>query len=64
MCLVDVPGRPVLSRREMEEEWIWEREEVRGGCGMGREGKLWSGCNIQEKNKQKKSICTTYRMEY
>jgi hypothetical protein len=35
----------------MEEEWIWLRGEV--GVG-GWERKLWSGCNIGEKNKRKK----------
>lgn len=27
-CLVDIPGKPALFSKEMEEDWIWGKGEV------------------------------------
>lgn len=55
-CSADIPGRPAEGKTQ--EKWIWERGEdaeegeVAGEDGKEwREGKLWSGCDVCDKNK-------------
>ena len=43
LCSVDIPRRPDLLWRELEENWIWSRGEMQAGMGSGRNGQR-GGC--------------------
>lgn len=49
VCSVDIPGRPILFQRKMEDE--------RKGCLEEKmEEKMWSGRIVQKRNKKKEQI--------